>query len=145
MRKRRELTDEEKEFIVKHHRHLSVTQIAKKLSITPVRVAEEMDARNLPRWRRRAWKNSEIKFLRENFHILTSFQIARKLGRNAESVRTAKYRFGYNGEPRIKWKPEELDYLRSHKDDLAADIAKVLGRTKNGVRNKLWKLKNDKL
>jgi len=81
------------------------------------------------------WTVDEIEFLKENAH-LTAREIAEKLGRTVEAVRTKRQRLKIR--PKYLWSPEEEEKLHElYEAGLSdAEIARQLGRSVGAVRLK---------
>jgi len=81
------------------------------------------------------WTVDEIEFLKRNRH-LTAREIAEKLNRTVEAVRTKRQRLKIR--PKYFWSPEEEEKLRElYEAGLSdAEIARQLGRSVGAVRLK---------
>jgi len=86
------------------------------------------------------WTADEIEFLKRNRH-LTAREIAEKLNRSIEAVRTKRQRLGIR--PSYFWSKEEEEKLRELYEKGLPDkeIAKLLGRSVGAVRLKRQRMR----
>ncbi len=81
----------------------------------------------------RLWTDAEIKYLRENYGLMSSAQLAKYIGRSPRTVQVKASALGLIKQRR--WTEKEMQYMRRHyKGTKAAAIAKLLGKSVGAVR-----------
>ena len=82
------------------------------------------------------WSQEEIKYITDNYGVLTANDIAEQLGRTASSVEHKINRL--NIQSPKQWSEDELQFIRdNYKTMTYNEMARILGRTKAAVDSKV--------
>ena len=103
-----------------------------------LKIAKEVGHR--PRGTTRLWSEADDRFIRENYRTMKGKEIAAALDRTVPAVRTRAKHLGVTKRPETpqrRWTPKEEAIVRTQwSKKSAADIARILKRTRNSVIGK---------
>lgn len=93
--------------------------------------------------KRRLWTDEDLAWLKENWQ-LPDMELAEKLGRPVQSIRTKRFALGLTGKDGCRkkdWSKEELDYIREvWGEKTIPEIARKLGRSIEAVKIKAQRM-----
>src|SRR6056297_2776830 len=100
----------------------------------------------MPQRKNKNWKESEIKFLKENYKKMKVNKLAEKIDRTPRGVRAKLERLNLNLKPlkrnkKYKWTEKDINFLKNNYNDLTdKEMAKHIGKSKSAVCRKRLKL-----
>ena len=139
MKKFKNFTDKEIEYIKENYKNNTLNSIAEYLGKKPSSVYNVIYQLGITKQIHNAWTEEDINYLKTHYVEQTSEEIAKQLGKTIAAVNTERDRLGLVRHP--NWTDDEINFLvsnyltTSHKD-----IGDVLGKTQGAVTAKCFDL-----
>lgn len=100
-----------------------------------------MSKRRNPRWSRRPWSEEEIRYLKDNYSDVPAKDIALKLNRTVDTVRTNARKYGVFKRKVSLFSDSEISFLIQNYGSMPSkDLAEIMGRTEESIEHKAMRI-----
>ena len=87
------------------------------------------------------WADEEIKFLKQNYNILSRKQLLEKLGRSVQSIQHKAKELGLTNNTNKEWTKQDIEFLANNYKNMSyKEIGKFLNRSVHNVKYQASKL-----
>jgi len=131
LKRKKRWTSRELEQLRKIYHKRPLDEVTEMLGRSPAVVYAQAKKMGISRTKR-PWTNAQLKFLKNNYRLMTARELSGHVGHSLLTVRTKSYMLGLIKQP--LWTEKDKQYLKRHYEkDWSTSVAEVLGRSIDAV------------